>query len=282
MAADTQGLAPGTEGTDVLLVARDGPVATVTMNRPHRKNAVNAEMWDALAQAFGALERDPDVRVLVITGAGGSFCSGADISQAPPPDLHPLDRMKQINEVALALHAFPKPTIAKVEGVAVGAGWNLALGCDLVVASTSARFSQIFARRGLSVDFGGSWLLPRLVGLHTAKRLALLADFVSAEEAHDLGLATWVKEPEDLDGFVAELASRLAAGPPVAMAQTKALLNEGGRRDLAGALDAEAHAQVVNMATADAQHAREAFASRQEPVFTGRWLQPPRPHPQDP
>jgi len=260
--------------TDVILQEREGPVATITLNRPRRKNAINAEMWLALGRAFASLQGDPSVRVLVLAGAGGSFCSGADITQPRDADVHPLDRMNAINDVALALHNFPKPTIAKVEGVAVGAGWNLALGCDLVVASSTARFSQIFVRRALSVDFGGSWLLPRLAGLQTAKRLALLGDFVGAAEAHSLGLVTWVTEPAGLDAFVADLASRLAAGPPVAMAQTKALLNRGGESDFAGALDAEAHAQVVNAATADTRLAAQAFAERRETTaFAGRWGQ---------
>lgn len=283
MTANTAAQQPmGTDGgageSDVVLLSTDGPVATMTLNRPERKNAINADMWLGLDRALARLQRDPSVRALVLTGAGGSFSSGADISESRTTDVHPLDFMHRINDVALNLHNFAKPTIAKVEGVAVGAGWNLALGCDLVVASNTARFSQIFVRRALSVDFGGSWLLPRLVGLQTAKRLALLGDFISAEEAHCLGLVTWVTEPADLDAFVAELAGRLAAGPPVAMAQTKALLNRGSQSDLADALNAEAHAQVVNMATADTRLAAEAFAKRQDTTFTGRWMTP-SPHP---
>lgn len=259
-----------------VLVAHDGPVATVTLNRPRVKNALDAEAWRALMDAFVAFADDPGVHVVVVTGAGGAFCSGADLTDASRAEMHPLDRMRRINRVAQVLHELPKPTVAKVEGVAVGAGWNLALGCDLVVASTTARFSQIFARRGLSVDFGGSWLLPRLVGLQQAKRLALLADFIGAAEAREAGLVTWVTEPEELDAFVADLAARLAAGPPVALAQTKALLNASSERSLAQALEAEAGAQAVNSATADASAARTAFMERREPVFTGRWqLQPP-------
>src|SRR5699024_5867299 len=118
----------------------------------------------------------------------------------------------------------------------VGAGWNLALGCDLVVATPESTFSQIFAKRGLSLDLGGSWLLPKLVGLQQAKRLALLAETIDAEQARQLGLVTWVVAGSEIDAFVAEIADRLAAGPPVALAQTKALLNEGADRTLREAL----------------------------------------------
>ena len=165
--------------TNTVMLTRDGAVATVTLNRPERKNALDEPTWAALHDAVREVGHDPAVRVLVITGAGGAFCAGADLS-GDNAGRHPLERMRRIGEIALSLHELAKPTIAKVHGVAVGAGWNLALGCDLVVASPEARFSQIFARRGLSLDFGGSWLLPKLVGMQQAKRLALLAEMIDA------------------------------------------------------------------------------------------------------
>lgn len=180
-------------------------------------------------------------------------------------------RMRTLSEVTLLLHELPVPTVARVSGVAVGAGWNLALGCDLVVATPEARFSQIFARRGLSLDCGGSWLLPRLVGLQQAKRLALLAETIDAEEARSLNLVTWVVRAEEIDDFVARLGARLVAGAPVALAQNKALLNEGADRTLRDALANEARAQAVNFATADVPEAYSAFKEKRTPVFTGRW-----------
>jgi enoyl-CoA hydratase/carnithine racemase len=179
--------------------------------------------------------------------------------------------MRRLTDVALLLHELPVSTIAKVTGVAVGAGWNLALGCDLVVATPESRFSQIFAKRGLSVDLGGSWLLPKLVGLQQAKWLALLAETIDAEEAQALNLVTWVVSDEEIDAFVADVAARLVAGPAIALAQTKALLNEGADRTLRDALANEARAQAVNFATADAAEAYAAFAEKREPTFTGRW-----------
>jgi enoyl-CoA hydratase/carnithine racemase len=245
-------------------------VLTLTLNRPHRKNAIDAATWDAMRGALAGAGKDPEVRALVVTGAGGAFSAGADLSGGVAAG-HPLTRMRGINEIALLLHELPIPTVAKVTGVAVGAGWNLALGCDLVVATPGARFSQIFAKRGLSLDFGGSWLLPRLVGMQQAKRLALLAEMIGAEEAHSLGLVTWVVEPDEIDAFVTDLAGRLAAAPPVAVAQSKALLHENADRTLREALASEARAQAINFATEDAPTAFRAFIEKTEPTFTGRW-----------
>jgi 2-(1,2-epoxy-1,2-dihydrophenyl)acetyl-CoA isomerase len=247
---------------------RDG-VRTLTLNRPDRKNAINALLWMQLADALRAAARDPELRALVITGAGDAFCSGADIST--PEDIHPRHKLRRLTDVALALHELAVPTIAKVTGVAVGAGWNLALGCDLVVATPESRFCQIFSKRGLSVDLGGSWLLPKLVGLQQAKRLVLLADTIDAEEARSLGLVTWVKAADEIDEFVAGLADRLAAGPPVALAQSKTLLNDGANATLREALANEARAQPGNFATTDSTEAYAAFAEKREPAFTGRW-----------
>jgi enoyl-CoA hydratase/carnithine racemase len=251
----------------VLLCSDRNGVRTLTLNRPQRKNAINRELWIALADALTAAGNDRGVRAVVITGAGGAFCSGADI--ASPDDTHPVYKLQRLTD--LALHELSVPTIAKVTGVAVGAGWNLALGCDLVAATPESTFSQIFAKRGLSVDLGGSWLLPKIVGLQQAKRLALLAETIDAAEAHALNLVTWVVSAPEIDDFVTDIADRLAAGPTIALAQTKALLNEGADRTMRDALANEARAQGVNFATEDAREAYAAFAERRNPSFTGRW-----------
>src|SRR4051812_36855163 len=176
----------------VLLTGRDDAVLTLTLNRPRRKNALNGELWTALGEALTAAANDPDVRVVVLTGAGDAFCAGADLSGGVTTG-HPLARMRGVNEVALLLHELPVPTIAKVTGVAVGAGWNLALGCDLVVATPESRFSQIFAKRALSLDFGGSWLLPKLAGLQQAKRLRLLAEINEARGGRARNPLEWAE-----------------------------------------------------------------------------------------
>lgn len=253
----------------VLLTGDRNGVRTLSLNRPRRKNAINRELWIGLAAALSAAGNDRGVRAVVITGAGGAFCSGADISTTD--DSHPAYKLRLLTDAALALHELAVPTIAKVTGVAVGAGWNLALGCDRVVATPESTFSQIFSKRGRSLNLGGWWLLPKIVGLQQAKRLALLAETIDAAEARALNLLTWVVPEPDIDAFVGELADRLAAGPEIALAQTKALLNEGADRTLRDALANEARAQVVNFATADASEAYAAFAQRREPTFTGRW-----------
>ena len=178
--------------------------------------------------------------------------------------------MRHIGDVALALHRLPQPTIAKIRGVAVGAGLNMALGCDLVVASTNARFSEIFARRGLSIDFGGSWVLPRRVGLHRAKELALLADIIDATEAERIGLVNRVVDDGELDAFVDDWATRLAAGPPLALAMTKRMLNNSAHVTLEEALDDEGAAQTVNFGTKDTAEAMAAFLEKRAPNFSGR------------
>jgi enoyl-CoA hydratase/carnithine racemase len=256
----------------LLLSTDHNGVRTLTLNRPKRKNAINRELWIALADALNAAGKDRGVRAVVITGAGGAFCSGADIST--PDDSHPVHKLQRLTDVALALHELRVPTIAKVTGVAVGAGWNLALGCDLVVATPESTFSQIFSKRGLSVDLGGSWLLPKIAGLQQAKRLVLLADTIDAAEAHALNLVTWVVGASEIDAFVTDVAERLAAGPPIALAHSKALLNEGADRTLRDALANEARAQVGNFATVDSAEAYAAFAEKRDASFTGQWAVP--------
>jgi 2-(1,2-epoxy-1,2-dihydrophenyl)acetyl-CoA isomerase len=255
---------------ETLLVERKDGVVQVTMNRPEKKNAISYTMFRELLETFGAVNESPEDRVLVLTGAGGNFSSGADLTAGDTPDWHQLDKMQFYGSVGLALHQISKPTIAKIRGVAVGAGLNLGLGCDLIVASEDARFSEIFARRGLSLDVGGSWLLPRLIGLHRAKELALFADIVPADEAERMGLVNRVVPDAELDGFVDDWARRLAAGPPLALAQSKRMLNNAFTYGLAEALDAEGMAQSVNAATDDTREAMAAFLEKRPPRFEGR------------
>ncbi len=252
----------------------DGGIVTITLNRPEKKNAINAPMWNELLATFREIGSNESVdRVVVLTGAGGAFCSGADLSgglNVSDRPRHQLYNMRHVTDVAMALHRLPQPTIAKVGGVAAGAGANLALGCDLIVASDEARFTEIFAKRGLSLDAGGSWILPRLVGLHRAKELAFFADIISAKEAEALGLVNRVVPAGELDAFVDDWAAKLAAGPPIALAQTKWLLNNSLQVTLEQALEGEGMAQTVNSATADTDEALAAFLEKRPPRFTGR------------
>lgn len=254
---------------ETLVVDRDGAVLTVTLSRPERKNALSPQMAEELIDLFGVVAFDTAVRVVVVTGAGDAFCSGADLAAVGTDD-HGLVRMRSIHRVAQLLHELPQPTIARINGVAAGAGLNIALGCDLTVASTEARFSEIFARRGLSTDFGGAWLLPRLVGLHRAKELALLAEVLPASEAERLGLVNRVVPPDELDALVAEWAARLASGPPIALTQTKRMLNRSVESSWETMLDAESTAQTVNFSTEDTAEAMRAFFEKRDPTFEGR------------
>jgi 2-(1,2-epoxy-1,2-dihydrophenyl)acetyl-CoA isomerase len=256
-----------------LIIERYGGVVTVTMNRPERKNAANRAMLSELRTCLEAVERSPEDRVLVLTGAGGTFCSGADLSDpggSAEEGAQPgLTQMRRLGDVALSLHRLSKPSIARVDGFAVGAGLSLALGCDLVLASEGAKFSAIFAQRGLSLDFGASWLLPRLVGMARAKELALLGDLIGADEALAMGLVNRVLPLDELDTTVAEWAGRLAVGPTLALSMTKTLLHQSGALSMDEALEAEARAQAVNFFSDDLAEALRAFAEKRTPRFTG-------------
>jgi enoyl-CoA hydratase/carnithine racemase len=257
-----------------LLVTSDQVVTTITLNRPHRKNAIDPTMWRELAQVFADLSTSSQ-RVVVLTGAGDGFCSGADLSQ--PLELTDamasdgtLAYMRGVGEVALALHQLPMPTIAFVNGVAAGAGVNLALGCDLVYAAPSARFGELFAQRGLAVDFGGSWLLPRIVGVQRAKELVFLADFIDAPTAHSIGLITEVTDSDDGLTEVYEIARKIASRAPNALRHSKRLLNGAVDADLAACLEAEAIAQDHCFASAEFAEAVEAFQMKRNPDFGGQ------------
>ena len=259
---------------ETLLTTFDDGILEVTMNRPEKKNAANGQMWNELLDVARTAAGTSSIRCVVLTGAGGSFCSGADVdgmagSSPTGERLHSLASMRHITDVCLSWFRLPQPTIAKVRGIAVGAGMNLALACDLLVAGVDARFSEIFARRGLTIDFGGSFTLPRRVGMHRAKELALLADIVDAATAHEMGLVNRVLPDDELDGFVADWATRLAAGPPIALAMTKRLLNNSLNVTLEEALDDEGLSQTVNFSTHDTREAVAAFLEKRAPIFRG-------------
>ena len=247
----------------------DRGVVTITLDRPKTKNALDADDFAALGDALAPLGPD-GTRAVLLTGTGGNFCSGADLgSQREDKPANPVHGMRRVGQTVTALHDCPVPTVAKVDGFAVGAGLNLALGCDLVVATDRARFSEIFPRRGLSIDGGGSWILPRLIGLARAKELAFLGDMITAEEAESLGLINRVVAPEELDAAVDDLVTRLAAGPTLALGLTKKLLNQSTGSTMAEAVEAEAVAQAMNFATADTVEGFRAFLERREPEFKG-------------
>jgi enoyl-CoA hydratase/carnithine racemase len=177
--------------------------------------------------------------------------------------------MREVGEVCQQLFDMPKVTIARVDGIAAGAGLNLALCCDLVLASERSRFSEIFAKRGLNVDFGGSFLLPRIVGMQRAKEMILLADIYSAADAAEMGLVNRVVPADQLDGLVAEWTAKAASGPPRALAVSKALLNKSFTSTLAEALDGEGLGQTFQFSTKDVSEAMNAWQEKRDPEFTG-------------
>jgi len=259
---------------ETLIIERSEGLLTVTMNRPAKRNAANSTMFEELLQIFREVEEDPAIRAMVLTGAGGAFCTGADLSDASGPimdfDIPAISRMRRLGDVALALHAISKPTIAKVDGLAVGAGLSMALGCDLIIASERARFSAIFARRGLSLDFGISWLLPRAVGMPKAKELALLGEIIDAPEALAMGLINRVVPLEELDAAVNAWAQQLATGPTLALSMTKRLLNNSASASMYEALEDEGRTQAVNFSTADTIESVTAFLQKREPNYRAR------------
>lgn len=253
-------------GFETIRVERRNGIVTVTLARPERRNAVNPTMWEELRACFVAVSHSPDDRCLVLTGDGEHFCSGADLVAGRSVD-SPLGWMHLVNSAVLALYRLPQPAIAKVRGVAVGAGMSLALACDLVVVDETARFAAPFVSRALSPDTGASWLLPRLVGPRKAAELVLLGSWVEAGEAAALGMVNRVLPDAELDGFVAEWADRIAAGPADATRLTKGLLAHGLDVTLEQALDDEGQAQALNLYSPDLREALIAFRERRPPVF---------------
>jgi 2-(1,2-epoxy-1,2-dihydrophenyl)acetyl-CoA isomerase len=255
-----------------LLVERAGAVATVTLNRPEARNALDLTMRQEMLSVLDEIEADPAARVVILTGAGGHFCSGGDVKtmRKPHTAAEGRARVELLNRMVLRLVHFPLPTIAMVDGYAVGAGSNLALCCDLIVASDRAKFGELFCKIGLVVDGGGTWLLPRVVGMARAKELALTGDVIDAAEAARLGLVNRVVPAAALATTTRALAEKIAAGPPLALRLDKQMLNRAATSDLAAALEVEAFSQGLAIASEDHREGVAAFFDKRPPTFSGR------------
>ncbi len=259
-------------GYETILVDRADSLATVTFNRPEARNALDMRMREELVGAFDELEADETVRAIILTGAGGHFSAGGDV-KSMTRRYTPAEgraRVGLLNRFVLRLFNFPKPTLAMVDGFAVGAGCNIALGCDIVIASDRARFGEVFAKIGLVPDGGGTWLLPRLVGLAKAKELVFSADIIDAAEALRIGLVNRVVPAAELEATTRALAARIAAGPPGTLALAKSLLNRGTTTELAAALELEAFAQGQAIASEDHAEGVRAFLEKRPPKFLGK------------
>ncbi|MFC8512859.1 enoyl-CoA hydratase/isomerase family protein [Streptomyces sp. NPDC057257] len=258
-----------------LLHRVDAQVMHLTLNRPESLNAITPDQRELLIRLLGDASADPEVRAVVLTGAGRGFCAGADLRGASGSgervagDVARMLRLGAQRLTAAVLDC-EKPVIAAVNGTAAGLGAHLALACDLVLAAESARFIEVFARRALVPDGGGAYLLPRLIGPQRAKELMFFGDALSATDAERLGLVNRVVPDEELAKTAHEWAARLASGPTRALALTKQLVNASLDTDRATAFAAEAAAQEINMTTTDAQEGVRSFVERRSAEFKGR------------
>ncbi len=267
-------------GTEDLLADLDGGVLTITMNRPQARNAMSEAMNQALGQQLAAAEVNPQVRCVVLTGAGQGFCAGGDVKGMNERNsgggrtvtLDEQIAAQRINQRATAgkLFKMAKPTIAALPGAAAGAGFSLAMACDLRIMARTAILTTAFARVGLAGDYGGTYFLTQLVGSAKARELYFLSDRVSADEALRLGLANWVVEPDELAAKTSEIARRLAAGPAVCFRYMKENLNRAMGGEVDDCLDLEATHHIHSGLTEDHKEAAAAFVEKREPVFHGR------------
>jgi 2-(1,2-epoxy-1,2-dihydrophenyl)acetyl-CoA isomerase len=260
-------------GYQSLLVDRVDGIATLTMNRPEARNALDIRMREELVEALDEIERDPAVRAVILTGAGGHFSAGGDVKTMAArrhTAAEGRERVELLNRFVLRLFNFPKPTIAMVDGFAVGAGCNIALGCDMIVASDRAKFGEVFLKIGLVPDGGGTWLLQRLVGLAKAKEMVLTAEIIEAAEALRIGLVNRVVPAAELESATRALAGKIAAGPPLAATIAKSLLNRAANVDLAAALEGEAFGQSNAISSEDHGEGVRAFLEKRAPKFQGR------------
>lgn len=269
---------------DVLYEMRGDGVALVTLNRPESLNAMGGDLLPLLARYVEEASADRDVRCIVLTGAGRAFCAGGDVkamgqrrNEGEPQEQSPAElvegpvaglRQSQ-DRTALLLHTMPKPTIAMVNGHAVGAGLSLALACDIRIASDRAKFGTAFRNVGMSGDFGGSYFLSRLVGAGKARELYFTADIIDAETADSIGMVNRVVPHERLEEETMALAAKLAAGPTAAYARMKQNLNLAGHGDLKTVMDQEALNMILSGMSADSREAVRAFIEKREPRFKG-------------
>ncbi len=259
-----------------LLIEVKDRIATLTLNRPERLNALGDTLREDLHDAVLKCGSDPDVGVIVITGAGRGFCSGGDVKSMSDRDqagqgTTTSEHLAPVRDrCILAMRDCPKPVIAAINGAAAGAGMNLALACDLRIASSTAKFSQAFVKRGLPPDWGGSWFLPRVVGTAKACELIFTGDTIDAAEALRLGIVNAVAAPEALMNDTYALARKIAAGPPIALQFSKRAIYRNLETDLRAGLEFETFAQGVCKGTEDMKEGVKAFIEKRAPVFRGK------------
>lgn len=257
-----------------IILKKEGPITTIILNRPEKLNALIPQMVEELIEATKYLKEDNTTKVIVLTGAGRAFCVGADISslgvfQKEDPT-QVMEHIKRLGEVILNLKSAAKPTLAIINGPAIGAGFSLALGCDILFASEDATFSVAFIRMALHPEGGVTYILPRLVGSAKACELIFTGKRIDAQEAERIGLVNQVVSREQLEGKAKELADSLAKSPSIALGLSKISLYQGWDISLVSAIEREARGQTVCMSTKDAEEAANAFLEKRAPVFAGK------------
>jgi enoyl-CoA hydratase/carnithine racemase len=258
-----------------VLLEKQDHIGWVTLNRPDKMNAFGGRMRQEIAEVIDDVCADPEVRVIVITGAGKAFCVGGDVTEFVSGETKALTEMSPserpaMSKIVLALNRVEKPVIAAVNGVAAGGGVNLALACDIRIASEKARFGQVFTRRGVHPDWGGIYFLPRLVGYAKACELIFSGDVIDAQEAFKLGMVNKLVPHENLMEVTAQMAKRIAGNAPIPVAFAKRGLQNFYKWDLAQALDYESYVLGVTMKTEDIKEGFTAFLEKREPQFKGR------------
>jgi len=255
---------------ETILLDKKDHVTTVTLNRPDRLNALNMQMADELHDALATEDRDDDTRVIVITGAGRAFCSGADLRPSQPAAEPRSTTAPGLADSLFVALNIEKPLIASINGVAVGGGCTMTLLCDIRIASEAARFQLPFTRLSICAELGSTYLLPRLIGMGKASELVLTSRMIEAREAGEIGLVNYVVPADELLKTTTDMANSIAKLPPMAVRVNKRGLRLGVSSDLASQLRYEALATAVLRETADAREAVAAFREKREPVFTGR------------
>ena len=252
-------------------------VGWLTMNRPEMRNALNAQMREEMLAVFADVAANPEIRCLVLTGAGKGFCTGADLSanrpaasEPPMPGAARTAMRASSQRLIRTVWELEKPVVAAVNGVAAGFGVHLALACDLIVASEEARFIEVFVRRGICVDAGGAYLLLRRIGMARAKELVFLGDDLSAADAERIGLINRCVPGDRLESTARELAERVARGPTFALGMSKWLLNRSLDSDLETSFSEEAFAQSLVGQSEDIKEGMRAFVEKRQPEFKGR------------
>lgn len=258
----------------IIVEEREG-IATITLNRPDKLNALNEQMVEDLIKAIGDIEENQNVRVLVLTGAGRAFCAGGDVVQVESQAVKlGSEAARQYGrhwqKIILGLHRLGKPTIAMVNGMAIGGGFDIALACDMRVGSENARFIVGYTRVGVIPDLGGTWLLPRIIGMAKAAEFIFTNDPMEAKEAERIGVLNRLVPASELESKTMELARKIAKGPPIAIRLDKLQLYKGLETDLETALEFEIACATIALASNDYREALAALSEKREPRFEGR------------